>query len=57
MIVFKCEHFFLSFPHGVSSSQWTIGTFFTDLLCFQIADDDKILPGVEGKIVVWVEEE
>ena len=25
--------------------------------CFQIADDDKILPGVEGKIVVWVEEE
>ena len=24
---------------------------------FQIAEDDKILPGVEGKIVVWVEEE
>merc|ERR1719384_938901 len=23
----------------------------------EIADDDKILPGVEGKIVVWVEEE
>ena len=24
---------------------------------FQIADDDQLLPGVEGKIVVWVEEE
>ena len=27
------------------------------LSMFQIADDDKLLPGVEGKIVVWVEEE
>ena len=24
---------------------------------FQIGEDDKTLPGVEGKIVVWVEEE
>merc|ERR1711887_464692 len=23
----------------------------------EISDDDKVLPGVEGKIVVWVEEE
>ena len=29
----------------------------SNLLMFQIADDDKLLPGVEGKIVVWVEEE
>ena len=31
--------------------------FLTRLFLPQIADDDKILPGVEGKIVVWVEEE
>ena len=29
----------------------------TKTLIFQIADDDQLLPGVEGKIVVWVEEE
>ena len=28
----------------------------TKTLIFQIADDDQLLPGVEGKIVVWVEE-
>lgn len=29
----------------------------SNFLMFQITDDDKLLPGVEGKIVVWVEEE
>ena len=29
----------------------------TRTFLLQIAEDDKILPGVEGKIVVWVEEE
>ena len=30
---------------------------FKKLKSFQIGEDDKTLPGVEGKIVVWVEEE
>ena len=30
---------------------------FNTQFSFQISDDDKVLPGVEGKIVVWVEEE
>ena len=39
---------------------WTgleTGNYHFKTFSFQIGEDDKTLPGVEGKIVVWVEEE
>ena len=42
---------------SVSLRQWTTARIVIDNFLFQIAEDDRILPGVEGKIVVWVEEE
>ena len=55
MNMFECEEvaFLTAGPHHNGQS----GHFSREMFCFQIADDDKILPGVEGKIVVWVEEE
>lgn len=43
--------------HRCQTDNEQLGNIFHINFLFQIAEDDKILPGVEGKIVVWVEEE